>query len=193
MDGKFTWGEDNPGRLGANFHEQITILVDAGVDLILLEFLGATALDIEIGVGRALEFGLPVAASLSAAVDDEGTAVLADVTPQSEIGRTEVTASEAVRRISASGVTAICAMHSEIDGIDTILPAIRSEWEGPLGAYPNRTGFWNGRHWIFTGEVTPDVYARKARLWVELGANIIGGCCGTTPAMIAATSALLRS
>ena len=40
-------------------------------------------------------------------------------------------------------------------------------------------------------EITPDRYARKARRWVELGANIIGGCCGTTPAMIAATSALL--
>ncbi len=193
MDGRFTWGEDNPDRLGANFHEQITILADAGVDLILLEFLGATAPDIEIGLDRALEFGLPVAASLSAAVNDEGTAVLTDVTAQSEIGTTGVTAGEAVRRISASGVTAICAMHSEIDAIDTVVPAIRSNWEGPLGAYPNRTGFWNGRRWIFTEEVTPDLYARKARRWVELGANIIGGCCGTTPAMIAATSALLRN
>ena len=193
MDGKFTWGEDDPDRLAANFHEQITILIDAGVDLVLLEFLGATALDIEIGVGRALEFGLPVAASLSAAVNDGGTAVLTDFTAQSEVGRTTVTAGEVVRRISASGVTAICAMHSEIDAIDTIVPAIRSNWEGPLGAYPNRTGFWNGRRWVFTQEVTPDLYARKARRWVELGANIIGGCCGTTPAMIAATSALLRS
>ena len=96
MDGRFTWGEDNPDRLGANFHEQITILVDAGVDLILFEFLGATMPDIEIGLGRALEFGLPVAASLSAAVNDEGTAVLTDITAQSEIGTTGVTAGEAV-------------------------------------------------------------------------------------------------
>ena len=192
-DGRFTWGEDDPDRLGANFHEQIAILVDTGVDLVVLEFLGATTSDIEIGVGRALEFDLPVVASLSAVVDAEGTAVLTSITPQSDVGRTEVTAGEAVRRIAASGVTAICAMHSEIDEIDTILPAIRSEWEGPLGAYPNRTGFWNGRRWIFTEEVTPDDYAQRARHWVELGANIIGGCCGTTPAMIAATNALLRS
>lgn len=192
MDGRFTWGEDDPDLLGANFHEQIAILVEAGVDLVLLEFLGATADDIEIGVGRALAFDRPVVASLSAAVDGEGRAVLTTVTPQSDVGSTGTTAAEAVRRIAFSGVTAICAMHSEIDEIETILPAIRSEWGGPMGAYPNRTGFWNGRHWVFTEDVTPGDYARKARRWVELGASIIGGCCGTTPAMIEATSARLR-
>lgn len=192
MDGKFTWGEDNPDLLGANFHEQIAILVEAGVDLVLLEFLGATADDIEIGLGRALAFDLPVIASLSATVDGEGRAVLTAVTLQSDISSSGTTAAEAVRRIALSGVTAICAMHSEIDEIETILPAIRFEWSGPVGAYPNRTGFWNGLRWVFTEDVTPEGYARKARRWVELGASIIGCCCGTTPAMIAATSARLR-
>ena len=133
MDGKFTWGEDDPDRLGANFHEQIAILVEAGVDLVLLEFLGATADDIEIGLGRALAFDVPVVASLSAAVDGEGRAVLTTVTPQSDVGRTGTTAAEAVRRIAPSGVTAICAMHSEIDETETILPAIRLRMEWSHG------------------------------------------------------------
>ena len=132
-DGKFTWGEDDPDRLGANFHEQIAILVDAGVDLVVLEFLGATTSDIEMGVGRALEFGLPVVASLSAVVDAEGKAVLTSITPQSEVGRSEVTAGEAVHRIAASGVTAICTMHSEIDEIDTITSRHPLRMGGSLG------------------------------------------------------------
>ena len=144
-------------------------------------------------VSRALEIGLPVVASLSATVDDNGTAVLTDVSSGSTVDGGSDTVCEAVRRIANSGVAAICDMHSEIDEIDTILPAIREERSGPLGAYPNRTGLWDGRHWVFTEDVTPQAYADRARRWVDMGATIVGGCCGTTPAMIAAVSAALKS
>lgn len=36
------------------------------------------------------------------------------------------------------------------------------------------------------GEVTPAFYARAARLWAEAGADILGGCCGISPAHIKA-------
>ena len=36
----------------------------------------------------------------------------------------------------------------------------------------------------FTDDVTPDDYAGKAKEWVRLGARVVGGCCGTTPAHI---------
>jgi S-methylmethionine-dependent homocysteine/selenocysteine methylase len=192
VDGQYTWSEDDLGKLSANFHEQLSILADAGVDILQLEFLGATANDIEAVVPRALELGLPVIVSLSATVDDKGTAILTDVSSGSTVDAGTDTVSQAVRRISGSGITAICAMHSEIDEIDTILPAIRAEWSGPLGAYPNRTGFWDGREWVFTEEVTPQAYADRAKRWAGLGATIIGGCCGTTPAMIAAVSEILK-
>lgn len=35
-------------------------------------------------------------------------------------------------------------------------------------------------------DLTPENYARWAHLWAERGATIIGGCCGITPAHIAA-------
>ena len=34
-------------------------------------------------------------------------------------------------------------------------------------------------------EMTPELYAEFASLWVSMGASIIGGCCETTPAHIA--------
>lgn len=193
LDGEHVWGESDPGQLSANFREQIDILVEAGIDLVLLEFLGATADDIEIGVDAALSFGLPVIASLSAVIDANHEAVLAEITPDSAVADAGRPVGEAVRRIADKRIAAICAMHSEIDDIDGILPRIRAAWPGPLGAYPNRTGFWDGRQWIFTEQVTPDAYAKRARGWVELGATIVGGCCGTTPAMIAAVSAELKA
>jgi S-methylmethionine-dependent homocysteine/selenocysteine methylase len=35
--------------------------------------------------------------------------------------------------------------------------------------------------WSFSQTMPPEKYAEHARRWVELGANIVGGCCGTTP------------
>ena len=194
QDGAYTWGESDTRRLAANIREQIGILTEAGIDMVLLEFLGANADDIEIGVGEALSFGLPVVASLSAEVNADGIAMLSEVSERADdIVEGAQTVEEAVKRIAGTGIAAICAMHSEIDDIDTILPSIRAEWPGVLGAYPNRTGFWNGHQWIFTEEVTPLDYAQRARGWADLGATIVGGCCGTTPDMIAAVSAVLKT
>lgn len=35
--------------------------------------------------------------------------------------------------------------------------------------------------WVRMTEITPQAYAKAAAHWVELGAQIVGGCCGTTP------------
>jgi methionine synthase I (cobalamin-dependent) len=32
----------------------------------------------------------------------------------------------------------------------------------------------------YSAEAPPEEYAEEARLWVDLGARIVGGCCGTT-------------
>ena len=191
-DGEYVWGEDDLDVLAANYREQIGILVDAGVDLVLLEFLGATSADLEVGVTTALTFDKPVIASLSATVDDNGMAILTNISAHSEVRRGNETVASAVDRIADCGLDAICAMHSEIDEIDTILPAIRTAWSGRMGAYPNRTGYWDGRKWVFTEQVTPEGYADRARNWRGLGATIIGGCCGTTPAMIEAVAEMLK-
>ncbi len=40
--------------------------------------------------------------------------------------------------------------------------------------------------WTLTDDVQPAAYAQHARQWMQQGAAIIGGCCGTTPDHIAA-------
>ena len=37
--------------------------------------------------------------------------------------------------------------------------------------------------------IKPTVYAGEALQWVAIGATIVGGCCATTPAHIAAIKA----
>jgi S-methylmethionine-dependent homocysteine/selenocysteine methylase len=56
----------------------------------------------------------------------------------------------------------------------------------PAGIYANvgRPGGENDP--VFVCDVTPDEYARFARDWARHGFRVIGGCCGTGPAHIAA-------
>lgn len=46
--------------------------------------------------------------------------------------------------------------------------------------------------WSFSQTMSPEEYAEHAKRWVELGARIIGGCCGTTPKHIRALSAIVQ-
>ena len=43
--------------------------------------------------------------------------------------------------------------------------------------------------WTFDADATPERLVEHARSWVDRGALLVGGCCGTTPAHIAALAA----
>ena len=51
----------------------------------------------------------------------------------------------------------------------------------PLAAYGNLGLPADDKGWSFTEELSPEEYATHARRWLDLGARIVGGCCGTTP------------
>jgi S-methylmethionine-dependent homocysteine/selenocysteine methylase len=55
-----------------------------------------------------------------------------------------------------------------------------------IGAYGNVGHVDPVVGWTLTDAVSPIAYAKAAMSWRERGASIIGGCCGTTPAHIAA-------
>ncbi len=62
---------------------------------------------------------------------------------------------------------------------------------GPCGVYPH-AGRFDPPEWHFTDEYPPQTLADQARHWADMGAWVIGGCCGTTPEHIAAFSRTLR-
>ena len=54
-----------------------------------------------------------------------------------------------------------------------------------LGAYANGMGHaGDDEGWLFEGGVPVETYLRHVEDWVNAGALLIGGCCGTTPAYI---------
>ena len=158
------------------FTEQARLLEGRGVDLFMVETffdLGELVTAIEAVQGVS---SLPIVAQLTF---DEDAQTLAGVS-----------AAQAVERLGGLGVTAIganCGL-----GPQAALAAL-SEMSSLVGenglmltaqpnvGLPSRS---DGR--IVYPNATPDYFAEFAAQASALGARIVGGCCGTMPAQIAA-------
>ena len=75
-------------------------------------------------------------------------------------------------------------------GMSAILPRLRRATDRPLAAYAHVNNPVPIRGWSYSQSVEPGEYAEHARRWLDLGATIVGGCCGTTPAHIQAVWAM---
>src|SRR4051794_5255694 len=159
------------------FAEQAALLDGRGADLFMLEtFYDLEELVDAITALRSIS-QLPIVALLTF---DEGAETLAGVT-----------ASEAAARLAGFELAAIGANHGA--GLLAALEALAEmRADGlPLAALPNigLASLSGGR--VIYPHATPDYFAEFAAHARDLGARLIGGCCGTTPTEIAAISAAL--
>ena len=147
----------------ADYREQSGILAEAGVDLIVVEMLIRTV-DIRASVEAAVATGLPTWVGLS--VKSDGKKLFLGL--RSRWGKERVP--EAVE--AAEGASALFIMHTLIEDTPQGLRELGRCASVPIGAYPHTGGF---------DEVSPEAYSERAREWIDLGAQIIGGCCFTSP------------
>ena len=94
----------------------------------------------------------------------------------------------AARRFESMGVDALLINCLPVDHVPGMISWLRDFTGLPLGVYPN-LGHMVGRLWHFDEHIGPAQYAQRALQWRAEGAQIIGGCCGTTPEHIAALAA----
>jgi S-methylmethionine-dependent homocysteine/selenocysteine methylase/SAM-dependent methyltransferase len=97
----------------------------------------------------------------------------------------------AARRFEEMGVEALLINCLPVDHVPGMVSWLRDFTSLPLGVYPN-LGHQAGSVWHFDETIDPAGYAKLALEWREEGAQIIGGCCGVTPAHIAALVEELR-
>src|SRR6059058_1639425 len=166
-------GEPTTSRVRREvFAEQASVLDGRGVDLFMIE----TFYDLEeavdaIEAARSVS-SLPIDALLTF---DESAETLAGVT-----------AAEAAARLTDLDVVVIGANHGA--GLLAALAALEQMGKDgkPLAALPNvgLASLTGGR--VIYPHATPEYFAEFAAHARDLGAKVIGGCCGTTPAEISA-------
>ena len=81
------------------------------------------------------------------------------------------------------------AMHTSVDIIDECIKMIKENFNGPIFAYPD-SGGWLSPNWTFDNVINPKNFIEKVKVWHALGAQIVGGCCGTSPDHIKAISSI---
>jgi S-methylmethionine-dependent homocysteine/selenocysteine methylase len=168
----------NDDRLRDAFCRQAGILANAGVDVLVLEMMGAKTHAVP-AVAAAAQTGLPVWLGISVVETAGGRATTVD-------GKDVAGLIEAVR---TEAIDAVLVMHTDIELVSDSLSVISSVWPGTLGAYPH-VGDWTPPNWVFE-EIPPSAFADHARDWVLHGATVVGGCCGIGPEHIAELAATL--
>jgi homocysteine S-methyltransferase len=165
----------DPLAARAIFVEQIEALLEAGVDLLVLETFGGIAeLREAVLAAQSVSADLPLVASLSPA-SDGGVCSEMDTQLASEVD--ELNALD----VTAIGINCGGGPQAALDALETIARhTTRPIVAMPNAGYPTLIG---GRHHY---AATPAYFADSARRLLTGGAKLIGGCCGTGPEHIAA-------
>lgn len=169
----------DPDRVRTLYEHKTRVLAEAGCDLLIMEMM--RDLDVSLqATEAAVATGLPVWVGISV-----------ERVNGSLVGHTRHrhTLAELTRGLMIDGTQVALVMHNELSTTDEALGVIRSEWDGPIGAYPE-SGYFEMPHWVFK-DLSPEDFVAACRRWREAGAAVLGGCCGITPAHIEALSAAL--
>ena len=172
-------GSLRPDEARESFRVQISALAEAGADLLVLEtFSDLAEIELAIDVARSV-CALPIVASMS--FNREGL-TLTSVTPE---GAAQRLAQLDVLAIGANCSTGPRGVHEAISRYQRTLQAANLKTGSPmLSAMPN-AGYPENRSERLFYPASADYFANYARRFVEAGARIVGGCCGTTPEHIA--------
>lgn len=172
------FGRVQPEQAYAAFYEQISALIESGVEVVWIETMSdlyevAEAVRAAKKINRA-----PVAASLTFTRDDR--TLLGD--SPAKVGAQLAALGADIIGVNCSGGPA--QVLRILRALKHAAPQARLLVK-PNAGWPERVG---GR---IMYPATPEYFAEYALAFVEAGASIVGGCCGTTPAHIAAMRAAL--
>ena len=157
----------------AAFSEQAGALAEGGVELLVIETHYALEEADAAFEGARSVTDLPIVVSFSY---DRGTRTMMGIKPEDVIKKYETR--------GASSVGANCG--TTLENMGTIMKEYAAtEAAIPLWAKPNAgTPRLVDSQTIY--DITPEIMAEYARKYIAIGAQVVGGCCGSTPEHVAA-------
>ncbi|MEI6350341.1 MAG: homocysteine S-methyltransferase family protein [Verrucomicrobiota bacterium] len=178
-------GEMTPAELRCIFRAQIEALIEGGADAILAETMCDPA-EVEVGITAAKDVGpIPVVASYTF----------------QKAGPTEfrtmmgTTVEEAMKRAINAGADIVgtnCGTALTLaDYVELARQLVAAAGQTPVIVQPNA-----GAPQVIDGQTvylaTPDEMGAVVPQLLKAGVRIVGGCCGTSPAILTAMSSVLR-
>jgi len=177
------YGDPSTGAVLRSFRRQLEALTGAGVDCIVVETMTDLA-EAQLAVRAARETApeTPVLATMTF-----------DPTPRGYFTIMGVSVAAAAAGLTAAGADAVGSnCGNGIEHMVAIAREFRRHTQAPLVIQANaglpRTV---GGRTVY--DETPEFMAAKARDLLAIGVSVIGGCCGTTPAHVAALRAMVNA
>lgn len=164
-------GDMTYDRLYRTYQEQIKALADAGVDLLVAEtMLCVDETMVALDAAQSV-CDLPMMCTLT--LEADGTALY---------GGNAVEAVISLQEMGASAVGLNCSVGP--DQLEAVVQNMKAVAKVPIIAKPNAgmPTITNEGEAIY--DMDAPTFAKYAKKLVDLGAGIVGGCCGTTPEYI---------
>jgi homocysteine S-methyltransferase len=173
------WGPTSEDEARDLFREQIQALVEAGVELLVLETFSDLP-EIHAALRAAKEVaGLPVIAQMT--VEEEGVS-LEGVRPEWFARKLDEWGADVIGVNCSVGPGALLPVVETMAGVT----------ERPLSVMPNAGNprSIEGRNIYLC---SPEYLATYARRFVQTGARVLGGCCGVSPEHVRAMHRALQA
>lgn len=173
------YGELTRAAAIETFATQAAALTQGGVDLLVLETFFALdeALAAIDGLRRASD--RPIVVSFSF---DQGTRTMMGLSPTQMV--------DAIRPLGVAAIGANCG--KSLDSMEQVVTELSRLNAGiPLWVKPN-AGLPRMEGDVARYDTTPETMAEYARRFIALGARVVGGCCGTSPAHVTAIAEAAR-
>ncbi len=162
------------------FTEQVSYLLEAGVDLLVIETMGSLD-EMEAAIDAAqASSDLPIVAMMTFGEDGR---TLTGSTPEDVVHALVERNVDVIGANCSVGPQRLVQVIARMrDAIDQLPKKVKHPYLAamPNAGWPTTTG---GR---LVYSSSPEYFADFARKAVDAGARLVGGCCGTTPAHIAA-------
>ena len=161
------------------YREQIKVLVDAGVDLLVAEtMLGVDETVVALDAAQSV-CDLPMMCTLTLASD--GTAMY---------GGNAIEAVVSLQEMGAVAVGLNCSVGP--DQLESVISNMKAVATVPIIAKPNSGMPIINDKGEAIYNMDAKTFAYHTKRLVEVGAGIVGGCCGTTPEYIRELYKILR-
>jgi 5-methyltetrahydrofolate--homocysteine methyltransferase len=165
----------------ATFAEQAKALAEGGVDLLIIETMFAFEEATAAFDGARSVTDLPIVVSFSY---DRGTRTMMGVKPK-----------DVIKRYSEMGAVLVGAnCGTTLENMETIVKEYAATkpnfplWVKPNAGVPHMD--IETEQGVY--DMTPEDMGNYAKKYVELGAKVVGGCCGNTPEHIAAIARVVK-
>jgi 5-methyltetrahydrofolate--homocysteine methyltransferase len=175
------YGPLNAEDVKATFAEQAKALTEGGVDLLLIETMFSFEETTAAFEGAKSVSDLPIVVSFSY---DRGTRTMMGVKPK-----------DVIKRYSDMGATVVGAnCGTTLENMEAVVKEYVATLPNfPLWVKPNAgVPHMDIETELGVYDMTPEDMGSYARKYVELGAKIVGGCCGNTPEHVAAIAKAVK-